>query len=74
MCKVESAMEKCVKEIHEEAHLHIKYGPSTDVEGAQAHLGTNHAKAVASRTHLGTGAPGVRPDPCCCHLGSASTD
>jgi hypothetical protein len=33
------------------AHLHTKLGPSTDVEGAQAHLGTDHAKVVVRRAH-----------------------
>ena len=67
-------MQKCAEEIHGEAHLHIKSRPSTDVGGAQAHLGSDHAKAVASRHHLGAGAPGMRPHPCYCHLGPASTE
>ena len=56
------------------AHLNAKYGPSTDVAMAQAHPGTNHAKAVARRTHPGTGAPRVRPHPCGWLLGPACID
>ena len=46
-------MQKCAKKIHEEAHLHIESGPSTDVGGAQAHLGTDHVKVVMRRAHQG---------------------
>ena len=56
-------MQKCAKEIHEEAHLQDKPGLSTDVGGAQAHLGTDHAKAVMSWPHQGVGAPGVGRTP-----------
>jgi hypothetical protein len=37
------------------AHSTTKSGPSTDVDEAQAHLGTDHAKAVARRAHQGCG-------------------
>ena len=37
------------------AHLHGKLGPSTDMEGAQAHLGTNHMKEVMRWAHQGCG-------------------
>ena len=40
-------MQRGAKKIHEEAHLHIEFGPSTDVGGAQADPGTDHAKAVS---------------------------
>ena len=57
-------MQKCAKEIHEEAHLQDKPGPIIDVGGAQAHLGTDHVKAIARWRHQATGAPGVRSNPC----------
>jgi hypothetical protein len=39
-------MQKCAKKIHGEAHLHATFGPSTNVDKAQTHLGTDHMKAV----------------------------
>ena len=54
-------MQKCTKEIHEEAHLHIESRPSTNVGGAQAHLGTDHVKAVTRWPHLGAAAPLLLP-------------
>ena len=66
-------MQKCAKEIHEEAHLQDKPRPSTDVGGAQAHPGIDHAKAVASRPHQGAGVLGVWPHHCQCRLGLVSS-
>ena len=45
---------------------HEESGPSTDVGRAQAHLGTDHTKAVARRpnrmqAHLGAAAPSLPP-------------
>jgi hypothetical protein len=50
-CNLIGVKQKCAKEINGKAHLHAKLGPSTDVDEAQAHLGTNHAKAVMRRAH-----------------------
>jgi hypothetical protein len=55
-------------------HLHAKLGPSTDVEGAPAHPGTDHTKAVVRRGHQGASTPGVRLHPRGYLLGLASTD
>jgi hypothetical protein len=52
-----SIKQKCAKEINREAHLHDKSGPSTDMGGAQAHPGTDHAKVVMRRPHQGVAAP-----------------
>ena len=59
--KAESVMQKCAKEIHAKAHPIIKSGPSTDMDMAQAHTGTNHVKAVARRPNQGAAAPQLLP-------------
>ena len=45
------------------AHTNEEFGLSTDVAVVQAHLGTDHAKAIARWAHQGVGAPWVRPYP-----------
>ena len=50
-CKADSHNQISKKE--KKAHLHAKLGLSINVEGAQAHPGTNHAKAVARWAHQG---------------------
>jgi len=55
------------------AHFNKESGPSTDVGRVQAHLGTDHMKAVTGQPHQGADAPGVWPHPCCCLLGLVSS-
>ena len=67
-CNVDSTPKSQAK-----AHSNEAFWPSTDMAMAQAHRGTDHAKAVARWPHQGAGTPGVRPHPCHCLLGPASS-
>ena len=55
------------------AHVPCKYGPSTNVARTQAHLGSNHVKAVANRASPDAAAPGVSPHPHHCLSGPPSS-
>jgi hypothetical protein len=46
---------------HKVAHPNSKSRPSTDVDMAQAHLGTNHAKVVVRRAIPGAAALPLAP-------------
>ena len=55
-CKADSRNQISKKE-KKKAHLHVKLGPSTGVEGAQGHSGTDHTKVLMRRGHQGVSAP-----------------
>ena len=62
-CKAESVMQKCAKEIHEEAHLHDLPRQSTAVGGGKAQPRAHKSKAVGSGDNQGAAAPWMDPYP-----------
>jgi acyl CoA:acetate/3-ketoacid CoA transferase len=72
---VEYTTKESAKQRNEKkAHPNIKSGPINGKEAAQAHSETDQRKVVARRLHLGVAKPKLRPHPCLCQPGLASSD